>query len=109
MEPKAFFDSPSEREWTDDEMEEFYIPKSGIFIMHIDHPEQGWPIAMYCPICKTTTFILSLYAEKPKNGGYMKINDLCCSETLGQIHDIEIAFNKMQPRFSNARPRDVQQ
>ena len=38
---------------------------TGIHVTSITPPEQGWPIAMYCPICKKTTFVLSPYAVKP--------------------------------------------
>ena len=51
--------------------------QAGIYITHIVPPEQGWPIAMYCPICKVTRFALTPYGTKPKDGDYFKMNDVC--------------------------------
>lgn len=92
MEPKSYFDPPCEREWTIAELEEFFagidavtgpcnrtLPY-GIYVTNIVPPEQGWPIAMYCPICKETTFILSPWAAKPKDGDYFKMNNICARD-----------------------------
>lgn len=100
MEPRAYFDPPSEREWTIAEMEELFAgqdgvtgiyntsqPPRGVHITHIVPPEQGWPVALYCPIWKETTFILSPWAIKPKDGDYWKINSSCGSDTFGKNHN----------------------
>jgi hypothetical protein len=138
MEPRSYFDPPSEREWTIEEREEFFAgqdavtgllngtavnnvpfrPNSsihyygnelafsmskgldcflywlpewkGIHITHIVPPAQGWPIAAYCPTCRETTFILSPWAAKPKDGDYFKMNDTCISKGLSGKHVLEI-------------------
>lgn len=142
MEPRSYFDPPSEREWSIAEREEFFagqdavtgllngtpvnnvpfrpnpsihyygnelafsmskglesflywLPEwKGIHISRIDPPAQGWPIAMYCPICKETTFILSPWAIKPKDGEYFKMNNVCGSYSLGMTHNIEMDWDK---------------
>ena len=108
---------PSEREWTIAEMEEFFAGQdartggtitnapfrenwflypAGIYVTKIVPPEQGWPIAMHCPICRETTFILSLYAAKPEKGDYWRMTDICGSEVLGQAHNLLMTLDKMQ-------------
>jgi hypothetical protein len=50
---------------------------SGIHVTSIVSPDQGWPIAMHCPICKKTTFLLSPWAIKPEKGDYWRMNEIC--------------------------------
>lgn len=69
---------------------------AGIFVTSIVPPAQGWPIAMYCPLCKETTFILSPYAIKPEKGDYWLMKDTCGSDVLGDMHGIQIALDRMQ-------------
>jgi len=108
MEPKQ--NPLSENEWSIEEREEFFagqdamtglfsnmvanngtIPKpTGIHVTHIVPPDQGWPIAMHCPICKETTFIWSLWAIKPKDGDYWRMTETCARSNQ---HNIELAMN----------------
>ncbi len=98
---------PSEREWTIAEREEFFagqdavtgifnVAPTGIHVTHITPPAQGWPIAMHCPLCKETMFVLSLYTNKPEHGDYWEMTDICGSEVLGQEHNLLNALDKMQ-------------
>lgn len=64
----------------------------GIHVTSITPPEQGWPIATYCPICKKTTFVLSPWAIKPKDGDYFKMNDVCGDDTLGFEHNMRLGM-----------------
>jgi hypothetical protein len=101
---KNMSDNP-EREWTVAEREEFFasqdavtwnqkfIPDGArIVITSIVPPEQGWPIAMHCPICKVTTFLLSPWAIKPEKGDYWKMNDVCASDEHFHEHNMRIAM-----------------
>lgn len=111
MEPRAYFDPPSEREWTIAEQEEFYAGQdaitglsngtkpSGIRIKHIVSPTSGWPIAMHCPICKETTFILSQWAIKPESGDYFKMNNTCGSDALGSTHNLILARDTISEKL----------
>ena len=123
MEPRSYFDPPCEKNWTIEEMEEFFAlqdartyyhgsyvsdPNSpfslsnahmwsnesfaprGIHLSHIVPPAQGWPIAAYCPKCMETTFILSPWAAKPKDGDYFRMNDTCISKGLSGKHVLDI-------------------
>lgn len=110
---------PSERDWTIEEQEEFFASQdavtglfsgcvannaclpvgwmnigkpTGIHVTSIVPPEQGWPVAMYCPICKVTTFVLSSWAKKPYDGDYFKIKDVC---TLGD-HAMRLAMKTLE-------------
>ena len=74
----------------------FNVAPTGIHVTHITPPAQGWPIAMYCPICGETTFILSPWAAKPENGDYWRMTDICGSEVLGQAHNLLMTLDKMQ-------------
>lgn len=106
MEPRSYFDPPSEREWTMAEREEFFASQDaitgllngtntrGIHITRIDHPAQGWPISMYCPICKETTFVLSQWGIKPEDGEYFKMNNVCGSLIVGDMHNIEMELER---------------
>lgn len=107
---------PTEREWTTEEREEFYamagltdlftrmgilkgatasnapvLPQVGIHITHIVPPAQGWPVAIYCPICRETTFVLSAYAAKPEDGDYWKMNESCVRDGVCDQHNIKMA------------------
>jgi hypothetical protein len=101
MEPRSYFDPPSERGWTPEEMEELFAkqdaetgllngatatngaPKKeiGIHVTHIVPPAQGWTIAMHCPICKETTFVLSQWDIKPERATTSR-----CSKPVGLMY-----------------------
>ena len=67
----------------------------GIHVTSIVPPEQGWPIAMYCPICKVTTFVLSPWAAKPEKGDYYwKIKDVCVSGDHAMLLDMKLLEDK---------------
>ena len=71
---------------------------SGIHITSITPPEQtppeqGWPIAMYCPICKVTTFVLSPYAIKPEKGDYWRMTKMCADSDK---HNLEMSMPKIE-------------
>lgn len=72
---------------------------SGIHVTSIVPPEVGWPIAMYCPICKETTFMLSLWAIKPEDGDYWRMNYTCASEEIGVNHNMWIATNEAMRKY----------
>jgi hypothetical protein len=104
MEPNQ--NPPCEREWTIAEREEFFagqdavtgifnVAPTGIHVTHIVPPAQGWPIAMHCPICKETTFILSPWAAKPEKGDYLRMKETCGSDVLCEMHNIQMAYDKM--------------
>jgi len=111
MEPRGYYDPPSEREWTPEERQDFYIktgnyldskqfPKpSGIHVTSITPPAQGWPVAMYCPICKETTFILSPWAMKPVDGDYFKMNGVCGRD---ETHNLTMALSHKEHRRHNS-------
>jgi hypothetical protein len=67
-----------------------------IHVTAIVPPAQGLPIAMYCPICKETTFMLSPWAIKPERGDYWVINDQCASEENSYRHNIQMAMKVPQ-------------
>ena len=112
---------PSERDWTEQEKEEFFastdaitgLPNgslagawasngaanwtnaskpTGIHVTAITPPEQGWPVAFYCPICKETTFLLSPWAIKPKEADYWYMMEICGNE----VDDIEHREMKLE-------------
>ena len=66
---------------------------SGIHITSITPPEQGWLIAMYCPICKVTTFVLSPYAIKPEKGDYWRMTKMCADSDK---HNLEMSMPKIE-------------
>ena len=68
---------------------------SGIHVTAIVPPEQGWPIALYCPICKETTFVLSPWAVKPHDGDYHKMTEVCASEEHGMDHNLQLGLRHM--------------
>ena len=97
---------PSEREWSIAEREDFFagqdavtgifnVAPTGIHVTHITPPEQGWPIAMHCPICRETTFLLSPWAAKPERGDYWRMKETCGSDVLSEMHNIQMAYDKM--------------
>ena len=111
MEPNQ--NPPSERAWSIAEQEEFFASQdaitgaiisnapfrenwflypAGIHVTHITPPAQGWPIAMHCPICKETTFILSPWAAKPVRYDYFKMNDVCGSIEHGGQHNLRMSM-----------------
>lgn len=67
--------------------------QSGIFITSIAHPEHGWPVAYYCSICRETVFLLSPWAEKPKDGDYWLINNICANEEHQVRHNMIMALD----------------
>lgn len=99
---------------------------TGIFVTSIVPPEHGWPIAMYCPICKETTFILSPSAIKPKDGDYwravtcardgvhiqhnMKMGmDMYNSATKGvkNVSELEYAIRMLGEKCKNSPPEEI--
>lgn len=82
----------------------------GIHVTHINPPEQGWPIATYCPICKKTTFVLSPWSIKPKDGDYWRMNEMCVDEVLGSTHGMSMymldnhIFNPYDAEFTQEMP-----
>lgn len=83
-------------------LDDIRAQRAGIHVTAIVPPEQGWPIAMYCPICKETTFLLSPWAIKPEKGDYWRMSGMCASEQYGNRHNMEIAvgmMTKLPPRF----------
>jgi hypothetical protein len=68
------------------------IFRRGIHVTKIVPPEQGWPMAFYCPLCKETTFLLSPWAVKPKDGDYFKMNETCASEEHYYQHNMQMAM-----------------
>ena len=69
-----------------------FIRPPGIYVTSIVPPTRGWPIAMYCPICKETTFILSPWAAKPKDGDYFRMNEVCGSVEHGGQHNLRMTL-----------------
>ena len=61
-------------------------------------PVQGWPVAMYCPICKETTIELSPWSIKPEKGDYWVINGLCAHDEVSDKHNMAMAIMAMKPR-----------
>lgn len=101
MEPNQ--NPPCEREWTIFEREEFFagqdavtgifnVAPTGIHVTYITPPAQGWPIAMHCPICRETTFLLSPWAAKPVRCDYFKMNDVCGSIEHGGQHNLRMSM-----------------
>ncbi len=105
----------SEREWTIDEFEEFFKSQdavtglfsgevasnaswmnapnpTGIHVTSIVPPELGWPVAYHCPLCRTTTFVLSPWATKPKDGDYWRMNEMCSDEVNGFAHNMRMGM-----------------
>lgn len=78
---------------------------TGIHITSIVPPEQGWPIAMHCPICKTTVFMLSTWAIKPTEGDYFLMRETCADEKLSAIHNMSMATDKMMNDFMKYPPK----
>jgi hypothetical protein len=101
MEPNQ--NPPSERAWSIAEQEDFFagqdamtglfnVAPTGIHVTHITPPAQGWPIAMHCPICRETTFLLSPWAAKPVRCDYFKMNDVCGSIEHGGQHNLRMSM-----------------
>lgn len=74
----------------------------GIYVTNIVPPAQGWPVAMYCPLCKETTFLLSPWAIEPTEGGYLTINDTCANEDVYIKHNIKMAFDPLKSKSGQA-------
>jgi hypothetical protein len=72
------------------DLERFTHP--GIHVTSLTPPEVGWPVAMYCRLCKKTVFMLSLWAVKPLDGDYFKINDMCVDEVSGFKHNMQFGM-----------------
>ena len=73
------------------------LKQTGIHVTSIVPPEQGWPVAYYCPLCRETTFVMSPWAVKPtvdgkEFDGYHKIKDMCASEEHGFRHNMEMGM-----------------
>ena len=65
---------------------------SGIHVTSIVPPAEGWPVAMYCSLCRKTVFMLSLWAVKPLDGDYFKINEMCVDEVDGFKHNMQFGM-----------------
>jgi len=74
------------------------IFRRGIHVTAIVPPEQGWPVAFHCPICKETTFLLSPWAIKPEKGDYWRINETCGSEEHHMQHNMRMAMKPITYR-----------
>lgn len=66
----------------------------GIHVTSITPPEQGWPVAYHCPLCKTTVFALNTWAIKPSDGDYLLMNDICVDEELNFKHNMEMDIGR---------------
>jgi hypothetical protein len=66
----------------------------GIYVTSIVPPEEGWPVAFYCPICKETTFLLSPWAVKPTEGQYFTMTDTCASDEFHHQHTMILAMER---------------
>ena len=51
----------------------YKLPIPGIHIERLTHDTPGAVVALWCPQCKTLTFMLSQYAVKPTDGDYWLI------------------------------------
>ena len=56
-----------------------------ICVTHIVKPDAGAVVAIHCPVCKRTDFVVNSWAVEPEDGGYYKIN-MC------GIHDARTRF-----------------
>jgi len=115
---------PSEREWTAEEMEEFFAkgitggavasnakwsnaPKpTGIHITSITPPEQGWPIMAHCSICKKTVIVLSPYAAKPEDGDILSLKGTCLDEDEHIRHNMWPQHDYPWPSRWGPRPEE---
>lgn len=98
---------PNDRELTIEERKEFFASQdagttlnrfgeiTGVHVNRINPPAQGWPIALYCPICKETTLVLSPWAIKPSDGDYWKMNEVCGNPDLTDKHNIQMAMDSI--------------
>jgi hypothetical protein len=55
----------------------------GIHITSIVQPETGGIIAMHCPECRATVFVLHQYSTKPPRGDFHLLEGLCENWTHG--------------------------
>ena len=78
------------RHFTLQDLDEIF--NRGIHVTELTPPEQGWPIAMHCPICKETTFVLSPWAIKPEKSDYFLMDATCGSEEHNAEHNMRIAM-----------------
>lgn len=74
------------------------LPMIGVEVTHIVPPEQGWPIAVYCPICRTLSFLYCAYGIKPEKGDYFLMRS--CVDDLR--HSLELS----NPLYNSGR-RDL--
>jgi len=72
--------SPSWLRMITDEMGTKFPAGYGIVVTSIVPPEQGWPIAAHCDLCKKTVIVLSPWAIKPEDGDYWKMEGTCLDE-----------------------------
>jgi len=72
----------------------------GIHVTFIVTPEQGWPVAYHCPLCKRTDIVLSPWAIKPEDGDYWRINAECVSEEFGHRHSMMLAMGMTEFPYS---------
>jgi len=72
------------------------LANPGIHVTKIVTPAEGWPIAMYCPLCKETTFLLSPWAIKPKDGDYWRMNEMYANEEFHVKHNLTFAMKPIE-------------
>ena len=66
------------------------MTETGIYLTALTPPHFGWPMAFYCPICKTTTFLYNAWAVKPTDGDYFLMKKTCVHEELATQHNIQM-------------------
>ncbi len=84
------------RHFTLQDLDEIF--NRGIHVTALAPPEQGWPVACHCSICKETVFLLSPWATKPKDGDYWKM-EICTSEKFGYIHNMQFGMKGLGDPF----------
>ena len=115
---------PSEREWTQQEKEEFFSSQDamtlasngsaewpwwmqrGIFITSIVPPEHGWPIVAHCVHCRKTEIVLSPWAKKPDDGDYFLLKGTCLDDELNMQHNMYPQFDYPNPSRMGPRPEE---
>lgn len=89
------------------------ITFSPIKVTRITTSSDGWPLALYCPLCKTTVFKLDPWGIKPVYGDYFLVKGVCADDEVGFKHNMEMAMVLPEKRhlpklmFSNPSARQV--
>jgi hypothetical protein len=66
-----------------------------IEITHVVPPEQGWPIAGYCAICRAHHIVLSPFALKPEDGMLFIADQTCLNEPTSQEHTLDMSLRNI--------------